>query len=210
MHKNATPSKRGKPYWFSWHLLWKITKLQQVLQQHLVLWRRCTWEDKTMRWLQKVSGPNTVQDILDALTLTQTRGMDKYFQCAWDKSVWWSADFDETANGIHRAVLNCLLKHGLVTGPITAHSADNARVNSVYQWLRSGNSCTRKRVAQNTCKYGFSRRVSCFKDLHLVMSGLRTAWTSLQQQDITIERGPWFLFDHLFWGLKTELRCLSK
>ena len=61
-------------------------------------------------------------------------------------------DSDETANGIHQALMNCLENHELDISHFTAYAADNANVNcgihhSVYQLLSSDNN----RIVKATC-----------------------------------------------------------
>lgn len=70
---------------------------------------------------------------------------------------------DESASGIHHAIIECLTKYELKTDCITSYSADNANVNygrhhSVYQLLQSDNSRILKancpaHVAHNACKH---------------------------------------------------------
>ncbi|KAK0135426.1 hypothetical protein N1851_028718 [Merluccius polli] len=72
-------------------------------------------------------------------------------------------DSDETANGIHQALMTCLEKYELDIRNITAYSADNANVNygkhhSVYKLLSSANDAILKancpaHIAHNACKH---------------------------------------------------------
>ncbi|CDQ93543.1 unnamed protein product [Oncorhynchus mykiss] len=70
-----------------------------------------------------------------------------------------SASCDETANGIHQALMNCLEKHELDIRHITAYAADYANVNfgkhhSVYQLLSSANNPIQKaHIAHIACKH---------------------------------------------------------
>ncbi|KAM3620103.1 uncharacterized protein V6R79_018367 [Siganus canaliculatus] len=133
-----------------------------------------------------VLGPKTVRDILD--DLSPTEGEPVYFSVATDASNkgnrkmfpvcvrYFSAsegvqcklldfyeDSDETANGIHQALLNCLEKHKLDIKNVTAYAADNPYVNfgrhhSVYQLLSSANNRILKancpaHIAHNACKH---------------------------------------------------------
>ena len=72
-------------------------------------------------------------------------------------------DSDESASGIHNAIIECLTKYELKTACITSYAADNANVNygkhhSVYQLLQSDNSHILRancpaHVAHNACKH---------------------------------------------------------
>uniref|UniRef100_A0A8C6LFC2 Uncharacterized protein n=1 Tax=Nothobranchius furzeri TaxID=105023 RepID=A0A8C6LFC2_NOTFU len=133
-----------------------------------------------------VLGPKTVRDILDELSPQE--GEPAYFSVSTDASNkgnrkmfpvcvrYFSAsegvqcklldfyeDCDETANGIHQALMNSLKKSDLDIGHISAYSTDNANVNfgkhhSVYSLFSSDNDRILKancpaHIAHNTCKH---------------------------------------------------------
>lgn len=133
-----------------------------------------------------VLGPKTVRDILN--DLSPSEGEPVFYSVATDASnkgnrkmfpvcvryfsvsdgvqcklLDFYEDNDETANGIHRALMNCLKMYELDIKHITAYAADNANVNfgkhhSVYQLLSSANSRILKancpaHIAHNTCKH---------------------------------------------------------
>ncbi|XP_078257165.1 uncharacterized protein LOC144594484 [Rhinoraja longicauda] len=134
-----------------------------------------------------VLGPNTVRNIMDDLSPTE-EGEPAFFSVATDASNkgdrkmfpvcvrYFSAsdgvqcklldfyeDSDETANGIHQALMCCLEKYELDIRHVTAYAADNANVNfgkhhSVYQLLSSANNRILKancpaHIAHNACKH---------------------------------------------------------
>lgn len=133
-----------------------------------------------------VLGPKSVRDILD--TLSPTDGEPVYFSVATDASNkgnrkmfpvcvrYFSAvdgvqsklldfyeDSDETANGIHKALMNCLERYELNVQNTTAYAADNANVNygrnhSVYKLFCVANERILKancpaHIAHNACKH---------------------------------------------------------
>jgi len=87
---------------------------------------------------------------------------------------------DETANGIHRTLMNCLKKYDLDIKHITAYMADNANVNfgkhhSVYQLLNSANSRILKancssHIAHDTCKHACDQLSVDIESLYIVLS----------------------------------------
>ncbi|XP_060761989.1 uncharacterized protein LOC132871654 [Neoarius graeffei] len=124
-------------------------------------------------------------------------------------------DSDETANGIHQALIACLDTYGLNVKNITAYAADNANVNfgkhhSVYKLLGSANDGILKancpaHVAHNACKYAsdkelmqhrtYKEQTPCHCELSLVLQGIlpgsaegqEDAGIGQEQQEISLE-----------------------
>ncbi|XP_078282406.1 uncharacterized protein LOC144608476 [Rhinoraja longicauda] len=136
-----------------------------------------------------VLGPNTVRDIMDNLLPTE-EGEPAYFSVASAtdapnkgdrkmlpvcvryfsvsdgvqcKLLDFYEDSDETADGIHRALMSCLEKYKLDIRQVTAYAAGNANVNtgkhhSVYHLLSSANNRILKancpaHIVHNACKH---------------------------------------------------------
>jgi len=110
-----------------------------------------------------VLGPKTVRDILKDLSPTEGEHEPVYFSVATDASnkgnrkmlpvclryfnptdgvqcklLDFYENSDETANGIHRAIMDCLGKHQLNTECITSYAADNVNVTATFPYLLLG------------------------------------------------------------------------
>lgn len=119
-----------------------------------------------------VLGPSTVGEVVSYLSPAEAepvyfslasdwiREPEKCFQYAW--GIDFFEDSDETANGIHQALMTCLENYKLDIRNVIAYVADNVNVNygkhhSVYK-LNSANEGILKanclaHIAHNTCKH---------------------------------------------------------